>query len=179
MSSLAHSLVSWPEFQRLPERPESGQRFELHDGEVIVVPPARPIHIKLQKRIEKLLESIAGAWGIVTIEFPYRPQPNLQFWVADVACIRQSDWDAMPPDEYRIFAPQIIVEILSPSNSPAKTNRQRIVALSSGTEEFWVVDPSARTVTVTNATGTTEFQDNAIIEIPTLGASLPSQAIFA
>ena len=50
MSSLAHSLVAWEEFLRLPEHAETGKRYELHDGEVIVVPPARPIHIKLQKR---------------------------------------------------------------------------------------------------------------------------------
>ena len=29
MSSLAHSLVTWEEFVRLPERPENGQRYEL------------------------------------------------------------------------------------------------------------------------------------------------------
>jgi Uma2 family endonuclease len=39
MSSLAHSPVTWQDFLRLPERPETGQRYELHDGEVIVVPP--------------------------------------------------------------------------------------------------------------------------------------------
>ena len=60
MSSLAQSLVSWADFLRLPERPESGKRYELHDGEVVLVPPARPLHIKLQKRIEQLLEAQAG-----------------------------------------------------------------------------------------------------------------------
>lgn len=48
MSSLAQSLVTWEEFLRLPERPEGGKRYELQDGEVVVVPPARPLHIKLQ-----------------------------------------------------------------------------------------------------------------------------------
>ena len=60
MSSLAQSLVTWEEFLRLPERPETGKRYELQDGEVVVVPPARPLHIKLQKRIERLLEAAAG-----------------------------------------------------------------------------------------------------------------------
>jgi Uma2 family endonuclease len=59
------SLVTWEEFLRLPERPEGGQHYELQDGEVIVVPPARPLHIKLRKRIERLLESIAGDRGVV------------------------------------------------------------------------------------------------------------------
>lgn len=179
MSTSTHALTSWSEFQHLPERAHSGHSLELHDGVVVTAAHRSPSHIKLQKRIEKLLESLAGDWGVVTIEFPYRPQPNLQFWFADVACIRQSDWDAMPPNDYRVFFPQIVVEILSPSNSAVKTNRQRIVALSSGTEEFWIVDPDACTVTLTNSTGTTTYHDNAIIPIPTLGATLPVQSIFA
>ena len=117
------------------------------------MPPARPLHIKLQKRIERLLENIAGERGVVTIEFPYRPVPNLQYWFADVAYIPQADWDALPPDEYPIYAPPLIVEVLSPSNTPAKVNRQRIVALSAGTEEFWVVDAERRTVQVTDLGG--------------------------
>jgi hypothetical protein len=93
MSSLAHSLVTWPEFLRLPERPNGAQHYELHDGEVKVVPPARPLHIKLQKRIEGLLEALAKGCGVVTIEFPYRPVLNLQYWFADVAYVPQADWD--------------------------------------------------------------------------------------
>src|ERR1700722_8656463 len=128
MSSLAQSLVTWGEFVRLPERPEADKRYELHDGEVIVVPPARPLHIKLQKRLERLLETAAGDRGVVTIEFPYRPAPNLQYWFADVAYIPQADWEALPPDEYPVYAPPVIVEVLSPSNTSAKVSRQRTVA---------------------------------------------------
>lgn len=135
MSTSTHALTSWSEFQHLPERAHSGHRFELHDGVVVTAAHRSPSHIKLQKRIEKLLESLPRDWGVVTIEFPYRPQPNLQFWFADVA-------------------------------------------LSSGTEEFWIVDPDARTITVTNSTGTTEYSGTAIIPIATLGASLPLNSIF-
>src|SRR5580704_4102545 len=153
MSSLAQSLVTWEEFLRLPERPETAKRYELQDGEVIVVSPARPLHIKLQKRIERLLETAAGSRGVVTTEFPYRPVPNLQYWFADVAYIPQADWDALPPDVYPVYAPPLIVEVLSPSNTAAKVNRQRIVALSAGTVEFWVVDAEARTVQTTDLSG--------------------------
>jgi Uma2 family endonuclease len=153
MSSLAQSLVAWEEFLRLPERPETGQRYELQDGEVVIVPPARPLHIKLQKRIERLLEAVSGDFGVVTTEFLYRPVPNLQYWFADVAYIPQADWDALPPDVYPLYAPPLIVEVLSPPNTAAKVNRQRIVALSAGAVEFWVVDAETRTVHTTDLRG--------------------------
>ena len=150
MSSLAQSLVTWKEFLRLPERPEGGQPYELQDGEVVVVPPARPLHIKLQKRIERLLETVAGDRGVVKIEFPYRPVRNLQYWFAEIAYIPKADWEGLPPDEYPIYAPPLIVEVLSPSNTSVNLTfalpggfpavRRRILnAVNAGSgEKAWV-----------------------------------------
>lgn len=180
MSGLAHSLVTWQDFLRLPERPDAAKRYELHDGEVIEVPPARPLHIKIQKRLEQLLESRAGDLGIVTIEFPYRPVLNLQFWFADVAYIPKADWDALPPNEYPVYAPPLIVEVLSPSNTPAKVNRQRIVAMSSGTLEFWVVDHNSQSVQVTSRNGVHTYVSGDGIPLPLLhDGTLPVREIFA
>lgn len=179
MSSLAQSLVTWEEFLRLPERPESGQRYELQDGEVIIVPPARPLHIKLQKRIERLLEFVANDRGVVTTEFPYRPVQNLQYWFADVAYIPQADWDALPPDEYPIYAPPLIVEVLSPSNTAVKVNRQRIVALSAGTVEFWVVDAGKRTVQVTDPGGSKTYSCGETIPVGLLAGAIDVDQIFS
>lgn len=178
MSSHAQSLVSWPEFLRLPERPDTGQRHELHDGEVVLVPPARPLHIKLQKRIEHLLETLAGERGVVTIEFPYRPAPNLQYWFADVAYVPRADWDALPPNDYPVYAPALIVEVLSPSNTPIKINRQRIVAMSAGTLEFWVVDAEKRTVQVTDPAGTRSYGSGATIPVALFEGTMPVDRIF-
>ena len=180
MSGLTHSLVTWSEFLRLPERPENAKRYELHDGEVIVVPPPRPHHIKIQRQILDLLITLAGKRGIVTIEFPYRPVLNLQYWVADVAYVPRPDWDALPPNDYPIYAPPLIVEVLSPSNTPAKLNRQRIVAMSAGTQEFWVVDAEKRTVQVTDLTGIRTHTGSHEIPVATFdGLTLTVDRIFA
>jgi Uma2 family endonuclease len=180
MSSLAHSLVTWTEFLRLPERPENGIRYELHDGEVIQVPPPRPHHIKIQRQIWDLLIALAGKRGVVTIEFPYRPFLNLQYWVADVAYVPRPDWDALPPNDYPIYAPPLIVEVLSPSNTPAKLNRQRIVAMSAGTQEFWVVDAEKRTVQVTDLTGTRTYIGSDPIPVSMFdGLTLTVDRMFA
>jgi len=179
MSSLAHSLVTWTEFQRLPERPENGIRYELHYGEVVIVPAPRPLHVKVQKRIQDLLAPLAGDRVVVPTEFPYRPAPNLQYWVADVACVRREDWDALPPDEWPVCTPALIVEVLSPSNTPAKVSRQRIIAMSAGTEEFWVVDADKRTVQVTGLSGTKLYGEGDTIASAVLGGAIAVAAIFA
>ena len=178
MSGLAQSLVTWPEFFQLPERPDGGKRYELHDGEVKVAPLARPLDIKLQKRIEGLLERLAGDRGFVTIEFPYRPVLNLQYWFADVAYIPKAAWDALPSNDYPVYSPPLIVEVLSPSNTPAKINRQRIVAMSAGTEVFWVVDADAGTVQVADADGTRIYGSGESVSAPIVGGAVRVDDIF-
>jgi len=126
------------------------------------------------------MEALAGDRFVVTVEFPYRPSPNLQFWVAGVARVLRADWDALPPDEWPVCTPALIVEVLSPSNTPAKVNRQRIVAMSAGTEEFWVVDAVERTVQVTSAAGTATYGLGDSLSPAILGGgAIAIAAIFA
>jgi Uma2 family endonuclease len=179
MGDVAQSLVTWAEFNRLPRRPETGQRYELHDGEVGITPPARPLYIKLQKRIERLLETLAGDRGVVTLEFPYRPGLNLQYWFADVAYVPKADWDALPPNEYPVYAPALIVEVLSPSNTPAKIERQRILAMSAGTQEFWMIDLDKRTVNVAHLKDTKTYEAGETIPLVMFGnAGIAVDQIF-
>ena len=178
MAAITH-ITTWADFLRLPERPPQGQRYGLHDGEGGIVPPASPHHIKLQKHIERLLESLAGNAGVVTIEFPYRPAADSQFWFADVAYIPQTDWDALPPDRYPVYAPPLIVEVLSPSNTQAKVARQRDIAMAAGTLEFWVVDASARTIRVSTADGTLSHAEASSISLTAMRGTIDAAQVFA
>ncbi len=58
------------------------------------------------------------------------------------------DWQAMRGDVYPIYAPPLIVEVLSPSNRTSKIKAQRIAAFAAGTIEFWVVDTVERSIQV-------------------------------
>src|SRR5262249_7313546 len=157
-----------------------GKRYELHDGEVIVVPAPRPLHLKVQMKIQDLLKPCVGDRGVVAIEFPYRPAANLQYWVADVAFVPKQDWDALPPDDYPIYAPPLVIEVLSPSNTAAKLNRQRIVAMSAGTQEFWVVDATKRTVHVTDLNGARTYSSGEVVPLRMFdGLTLSVDQIFA
>jgi Uma2 family endonuclease len=55
--------------------------------------------------------------------------------------------------------------VLSPSNTPAKVNRQRIVARSAGTEQLWVVDAERRTVQVTELGGANVYSGGDCIPL--------------
>ena len=104
---------------------------------------------------------------------------NLQFWFADVAYVPIADWRKLARDEYFVYAPPLVVEVLSPSNRPAKLNRQRMVAMSAGTQEFWVVDGEKRTVEVTTLKAWRAFNSGETIPLTFLDASIAVDDIFA
>jgi Uma2 family endonuclease len=182
------ALVSWDEFQLHLESPENGECYELHDGEVVVVPPARPIHVRVQMRLPRLLRFVEGCGFIVVQEYPYQPALNYQFWSADIAVVPLEVEDAMGDwSKYEVYAPPLIVEVLSPSdrnfegtNTPEKISRQRVAALSNGTREFWVVDADQRTVVVTTSEGVKLYRSGDPIPVSlTSGQSVSVDAIFA
>jgi Uma2 family endonuclease len=181
-------LVSWEEFQLLPERPENGKRYELHDGEVVVVPPARPLHLFVQMILPELLRFVQE-WDLVAVqEYPYRPALNYQFWAADVAVLPRGVRNAMRDwTDYDVYSPPLIIEVLSPSdrktkgtNTPEKIARQRVASMSNGTREFWVIDADKRTVHVTNADGVKLYSAGDLVPVTlTPGKSIAVDAIFA
>ena len=128
---MSDHLVTWSEFGDLPEHTDLGERYELHDGEVVLVPMLRMRGLKVQTRLEGVLRGAAAARGVVRCCYPYRPAINLQYWVADVAFVPQDEWDALPLDEFPVYTPPVIVAMIAND-----VGRQRVVAMSGGTREF-------------------------------------------
>ena len=56
--------------------------------------------------------------------------------------------EACAGDNYPIYAPPLIVEVLSPSNRRSKIKAQRIAAFAAGTQDFWIVDTVERSIQV-------------------------------
>jgi Uma2 family endonuclease len=148
VTTAAAALTTWEEFVQLEGQEENGTHLELHDGEVVVIPPARPFHIFRQVHLRERLTLAAKGKGKAAAPFSYRPAPNLQHWRADVAYLPNKDWETMRTDEYIVYSPPLIIEVLSPSNRRSKIERQRLAAFSGGTREFWVVDPKNQTIEV-------------------------------
>jgi Uma2 family endonuclease len=179
MSTVGKALVTWEQFLELPD-PEPGFHLELHDGEVVLVAPPGPLHILVQMRLAKWLNTRAQDRGYGAQEFPYRPAENLQFWKADVAYVPNEDSLRMAGNDYPVYAPPLIVEVLSPSNRRSKIKAQRIAAFAAGTQEFWIVDPVERSVQVSYPNKTERvfaFGESVPVAVPP-GHSLPGALLF-
>lgn len=145
-------LITVEQFRQLPEGGEYA--YELHHGEVVSLTRPKLRHSKLQIRLSRLLEPKLKAFGEVMIECPYRPIAEFDLRVADVAAVSHSRWDAGDPDDNLHGAPELVIEVKSPSNTRRQLQELAALCLANGTLEFWIVEADAATVSVVRAQGT-------------------------
>jgi Uma2 family endonuclease len=87
-------------------------------------------------------------------EFPFRALPEYDLRAADVAFVARDRWDSVGEEDLR-GSPELVIEVLSPSNTRSKIQAMAALCLATGTEEFWVVDGKRKTVSVTLRGGNT------------------------
>jgi Uma2 family endonuclease len=169
-------LMTFEEFEQLPDPP--GGRYELHHGETVFVPPPKHGHYKIQLRLRSLLENAAGRLGVVGIEMGFRPRGEREYWVADVIFVAQDRWNSVPMDGYFSGSPDLVIEVLSPSNVRRKMQDKRELCLATGSREFWIVNMDLRQVEV-SAPGGPSITYKSGQQIPLFfGGSLPVDQIF-
>ncbi len=108
-------------------------------------------HVRAQWQLRRLLEHSAGSGGFVDKEVPYRPLPEYEAWAAEVAYMPLERWNGL---EARLLgAPELVVDVLSPSNTVAEMRDKRKLCLANGSLEFWIVDPEQRDVEISTPDG--------------------------
>lgn len=139
-------LMTVEQFRTLEEPPHA--YCELRHGEVCEVTKPEYDRVWIQAVLQDMLRERAGSRGFAHIELPFRPLPEHELWAADVAYL---------PRERQIRAriakdvhgsPDLVIEVLSPSNTQREVRARAAFCLSTGSLEFWVVDPVHQFVTV-------------------------------
>jgi Uma2 family endonuclease len=173
------NLITVEQFRQLPEGGEFA--YELHHGEVVAVTRPRARHGKLQLRLSRLLESRLKAFGEVAIELPYRPVAEFDLRVADVAAVLWERWQAIDLDDNLHGAPELTIEVKSPSNTARQLRELVALCLANGALECWIVDTDLKTVTViARDGGSIVYSSGGSVPLARFGAGeLPVDEIFA
>jgi Uma2 family endonuclease len=136
-------------FSDLEKWPDDGRRYELYDGEVYVVPSPIPLHQIAAARLHLALEEYTRAHGgvvlfapldIVLTEFDV-VQPDLLLFTRE----RQH---LVNPRKVTRHAPDLCIEILSPSTARNDRGRKMELLARHGVREYWLVDPDAVTIEI-------------------------------
>jgi len=173
------NLITVDEFRQLPERGE--YTYELHSGEVVAMTRPSAGHWNLQHRLMDLLRTKVADFGIVGVEFPYRAAPEFELRAADVAVVSRARVRATDDDDNLRGAPELVVEVISPSNTKSRLREMVSLCLNSGALECWLVDKHKASVTVVRKNGVTAvYQPGSEIPLDAFGAdSLAVAEIFA
>ena len=144
----------WTDRELLLLGESSDTKYELWDGRIIAMPPAKPKHGFVIMQLAYYLNAYAhehrsgklfdGQTGFrLSIEHCFEP---------DISFVSNEHMKVILPhgDLDGIFhgGPDLAVEVLSPSDSITKTERKMHLYLSYGTRLGWMVDPKNKTVRV-------------------------------
>src|SRR4051794_31288499 len=173
-------LLTVAEFRQLPE--DGGPVYhELRHGEVVPVTRPKFKHHLIQSRLRDRLKALAPQGAFVEYEVAFRALPEHELRVADVAFIAAERVAGIDPDDNLHGAPDLVIEVLSPSNTAAEIYDKEKLCLENGAREFWVVDPDRRQVKVSTADGhTITYPSGQQIPVPLFGtAHVAVNDIFA
>ena len=129
---------------------EAGEHAELIDGEIVQMAPPGGEHAIVQLRLGSIMlqyideRRLGQAFGEAGFILHRGPDTVL---APDLAYVEASRL----PDDVTGFlplAPDLAVEIISPSNTPGEIERKIAIYLQAGTRMIWVVYPRQRQVVV-------------------------------
>ncbi|MDE0198627.1 MAG: Uma2 family endonuclease [Caldilineaceae bacterium] len=161
------------------------ERYELLNGELILSPSPKEIHQYISSVLHILIGTFAREHNLGRVYFsPFDVvlsdtnvvQPDLLF-------VSNERTQIITPDNIR-GAPDLVVEILSPSTAELDRTTKLELYARHGVREYWIVDPSAKTIMVL-VLGLDRFEVGGIYGIghilrsPTLeGFRLPMEELF-
>lgn len=140
------------EFMALPE---DDLFHELDEGELITMPPAKPEHGMAEIDIAALLHAFVRSRGLGRVfpsdtGFQLSVDPSI-VRAPDVSFVRQERVQTRKKGEYIHGAPDLAVEVVSPSDTARGLQRKVAQYFRYGGRCVWVVYPEAKEVHVFTA----------------------------
>lgn len=145
--------LSIEEFQRLPD---GGALYELNQGELVTVARPAARHTLVAVRVQQSLGRYAGERKLGEV------LPNAAFFIAreppsvrapDVSFVSRERIAETNLDGWFEGAPELAVEVVSPSESAEDLETKVVQYLAAGSMAVWVICPKTRTVHVHESGG--------------------------
>jgi Uma2 family endonuclease len=163
-----------------PERwPDDGRRYELYDGEVYVVPSPINLHQMVSARLHLALDEYTRTHGGIVLYAPLDivltdfdvVQPDLLLFTRERAHL-------VKPRQINRDAPDLAIEILSPSTARNDRGRKMQLLAKHQVREYWLVDPDAPSIEVYGLTeGRFALASTAVADGRVESALLPGLAL--
>lgn len=150
--NVQEKLYTLEEFEAFVNE-NADKRFELIQGEIHEVPSAEPIHAQIIANILAELklfirETDVGYAFADSVDYFL---PNDDVFIPDVSYISKERQPSLP--KKFTIAPDLAVEVVSPSNSMREILKKVESYIACGTKIVWVIYPDEKTVDVWRSAG--------------------------
>jgi Uma2 family endonuclease len=137
-------VLTYKEYEALPA---DGRRYELHAGELSVIPAPVPRHQRILASLNEVVRQHVKSRGLGEVLFAPIDV------ILDDTTIVQPDLVYLEPGRGGLVsdrgiegAPSLVVEVLSPSTTLIDRSTKRQLYARYGVPYYWIVDPESRTV---------------------------------
>lgn len=139
---------TYADLEAMPES-TNGDRYEIIDGELIVTPSAVPFHQLVQIRLsfqfdQAALIDNAGVVLNAPVDIVFAPK---QVAIPDLVFVRRERLHIIGAKAIEA-APDIVVEVLSPSTRRRDLGAKQRLYAAFGVPEYWIADPKHHTLAV-------------------------------
>jgi Uma2 family endonuclease len=129
--------------------PDDGNRYEILQGELLVSPAPSPKHGRLSVALIVALDQFISSHGggeifHAPVDVVLSPNDTVQPDVCFVSTTRRG----IVGERWIEGAPDLVVEIISPSSHQMDLVRKRALYAQAGVPEYWIVDPDQRAIFV-------------------------------
>jgi Uma2 family endonuclease len=169
----------------LEQMPDDAMHRELIDGELIELPPPESKHSDAAMNLYDTLGPFvrSNRLGRAYVEAGYKVTADKRNWVQpDVSFVSKEYVASGRKKRFFEGAPDLAVEVISPSERPKDILAKRNVLFQNGCKEIWIIRPKSQTVEIWT---TTPKMDRELREADTLssplfdGWSMPVASVFA
>jgi Uma2 family endonuclease len=180
MATTAAPPLTVEEFSRLSR---NGKKHELSEGELLTMPPAKLLHTLIAQTLQELLQAYLTkqrkARALMEAGYVLSRDP-LTVRQPDVSILSNDRIRATPSDDYCEGAPELAIEVVSPSDSAEDLELKAQQYIRAGGKEVWIVYPKTRTVHVLRTGSGPIFGENDMLESPELlpGLSIKVADLF-
>jgi Uma2 family endonuclease len=162
--------------------PDDGFRHELIKGELLTMPVPKLLHGSVTMNLSVLLyvHVKANNLGLLVGKSGFHLESGPDTVLGpDVGFIARERIETIP-DSFFPGAPDLAVEVLSPSDRKGKVERKTALWLELGAKAVWNVDPRKRTVEVFHADGKRWLlhEDDELVDDTVPGFRVPVSKIF-
>jgi Uma2 family endonuclease len=135
-------------YEDLFSLPDDGRRYEIIEGELYEMPSPSWVHAAVITNLITFLIPIVtrlgGRWFTAPLDIFFQGANPVQ---PDIL-ILLPDWSGSLTQRGIEGAPDLLIEVLSPSNRGHDLLTKRALYARAGVREYWLVDPEARAIEI-------------------------------